>query len=216
MTRPWEHETYTEYHERTFSFRNGRYFRSGNSTFRATYTTCTDNKKLYYRKGQIVKFGCGFNRFWPKNRWEEWFLTEREKLDRRSPNRDTPVYARDQYAIILNRYKWIKQKGRVYIDYGTIVMMLTGKAAGRTRRYYATSPPFHIVAHYPYKRYTKTIGGAKIDTEYDLIKTVKLIDSSFNGEDSIDTFLSCLYYVLNGPNPNDPGIEEIAKLWLTR
>jgi hypothetical protein len=217
MTKPWEHESYTEYHDRQLTFRNGKYFRNhAGRPFRATYTTCPDNKKLYYRKGQVVKFGCGFNHYWPRNNWEEWFLTEKEKLKRRPPNKEIPVYARDEYAVVLNRYKWIKQKSRIYQDYGTIVMMITGTHAGHIRKYYVKSPPFNITAIYPYRRYTKTIGGAKIDTEYDLIKTVRNIDYYLDGERSIDTFLSCLYYILNGPNPNEPDIEIIAKAWLTR
>ena len=213
MTKPWEHKEFTEYHDRLDLVRHGRpFFRGSDRPFRAHYTTVSDNKQLYYRKGQVVKFGCGFRTYWASG-WENWFLTEKEKLKRRPPDRKIPVYARDQYAIILNRYKWIKHKEMVYIDYGTIIMMLTGDRAGHIRRYYAQSPPFQKVSSYPYKGYRKYIGGAKVDTEYNLVKTAKKL---FSRDVSVDTFLTCVYYVLRGPQPDEPEIEEIAKRWLIR
>jgi hypothetical protein len=45
---------------------------------------------------------------------------------------------------------------------------------------------------------------------------MKQINSAYEGEQARDMFLSCVYHLLNGSNSTDPGIEAIAKMWLTR
>jgi len=218
---PWEHYSTTERHEE-INPGCGHYsntYRSAPSLrariYDAHFTTVPDNKQLRWRKGDIIKFDTGFHGFYSHD-WKQWFLKAKDKTKFLPVNKKIPKYARNEYAIILNRYKWIKYKGySIYTDYGVIIMMLTGSKAGRVRRYYASSYPWTMVKEYPYKHCRKHIG-VKLDIDYNLINTMKQINCAYEGEQARDLFLSCVYYIMNGSNSADPAIEAIAKMWLTR
>ena len=46
-------------------------------------------------------------------------------------------YARGQFGVVIDRYRWVKFKWETYIDYGTTIMFLTGKKKGKTKKFYA-------------------------------------------------------------------------------
>jgi hypothetical protein len=63
-----------------------------------------------------------------------------------------PGYARNQYAIVLARYRWTKYKGyQNYRDYGSFIMMLSGDKIGHIRKYYATTP-WGEIGRFPYTK----------------------------------------------------------------
>jgi len=216
--KPWEHYRLVEKHyeqPRPYSHHMMNFRRPDEppSSYIARFETVRDNAALWWRKGDVIQFGSGFMRGYIPS-WKRWFL---ETKDMPPPpiNKKIPIYARDEYAIILNRYRWKKFKWNIFIDYGVILMMLTGSKAGNIRRYYASSYPFDFVKRYPYTGQRKYIG-VKLDTEYNLIHTLKNIKSKFDKEEARDLFLSCIYHVVKGTDPNEPEIEKIANEWLTR
>jgi hypothetical protein len=90
-------------------------------------------------------------------RWPRWFIKSDEEycnyLKKHCPRTNiVPLYAHEQYAIIINRYRWIKEKYKTFYDYGSIIMMLSGKRIGHIRRYYVTTP-WSFVAGHPYKKF---------------------------------------------------------------
>ncbi len=218
--RPWEHYNTTEKHEEInpgcghYSMTYGTSPTLKPIRYAAHFTTIPDNKQLWWRKGDVIQFNSGFYGFY-SNDWKQWFLKTKDKIKFLPVNKRIPKYARNEYAMVLNRYKWIKQKGRIYTDYGVILMMLTGSKAGRVRRYYASSYPWNLVKQYPYEHCRKHIG-VKLDIDYNLINTMKHINCTYKGEQARDLFLSCVYHIINDSDPTDPEIEAIAKMWLTR
>jgi len=144
--KPWQHMTFT----------TRRFGRQRNSMlydeYDATFETLENYNRSFWKPGDVVKFGDGL--LWrAKNKWETWFLNGKDREDflrrNRLINKRIPVYARNQYAIILARYKWIKHKYREFSDYGSFIMMLTGDKAGYMRKYYIVSP-YELVGIYPY------------------------------------------------------------------
>ena len=76
----------------------------------AKFEWVKDSSRLKLRKGDIIKFD-NSSRF--------------------------PSYAKNQYGLILRRYKWTKYKFfGTFVDYGAQVKMLTGKREGHIRRFY--------------------------------------------------------------------------------
>lgn len=68
-----------------------------------------DNNKLKLRKGDIIRI----------------------------PNTDSfPKYARGEFAVILERYRYTKHKYLIYHDYGCVVMFVSGERKGHIRRFY--------------------------------------------------------------------------------
>jgi len=126
--------------------------------FMAQFKLVKERKQSYWKRGDIVLFDTGyhnwgFNHRWP---WKKWFMQKNEYLNALKDdamtvrNRKVPLYARSEYGILLSRYKWIKDKEyKVFSDYGSIVMMLTGPKPGRIRKYYIQTP-FGVVSSYPY------------------------------------------------------------------
>lgn len=98
-----------------------------------------DNQRMKYRKGDIVKFGCGFSKILPGG-WVNWFILKKDEKKFWPRDGITPVYAMNQYGVIAGRYRIVKQKWRMFYDYGTVVMMLTGPKAGKMRHYWMTKP----------------------------------------------------------------------------
>ncbi len=112
----WDTET-----EEWYAY-SGRYGR-----FRCVKESLKDSGRLSLRKGDIVKFGKGHL----KKDFREWFLTGKDKkkyLERYTiPPYNVPKYAMNQYGIVVNRYKITKYKCLTFRDYGSIIMMITGK-----------------------------------------------------------------------------------------
>lgn len=82
--------------------------------YKAEFQIVPDSLKLKYRIGDIIKFNS-------------------------LPG--VPIYAKNNYAIVINRYRWVKHKTeRTYCDYGTEILMLTGNKVGLKRRYFSMSP----------------------------------------------------------------------------
>ncbi len=157
MFKPWEYMTYNVH--RTI-IRNRRYMHD----YEAKFETLPNYNRSYWKPGDVVKFGDGF--LFAHYRWESWFLDEKDKGDfmkrNNLVNKKIPVYARNQYAIILARYKWTKFKGyRVYRDYGSIIMMLTGSKVGHIRKYY-TFCPYDEVGRYPYTKMKYNLNHEKL------------------------------------------------------
>lgn len=178
--KPWEHITYKE---KKFGRRWGR----GRSVieYDAIFETLKSYDKTDWQLGDVVQFGTGYH--WRADAtWQSWFLEENERenfmRERNLINRQIPVYARNQYAILLARYRWIKYKGyATYRDYGSIVMMLTGSKPGHIRKYFVNNP-FRTVGCYPYTNY---------DLEHETL---------FHGveiEDDVTVFLENLVRKLN-------------------
>ena len=124
-------------------------------TYEATFEIIHDQGRCYWKTGDIVQFDSGYHRSWKyEQRWQSWFMEKDKYLQFLKENcarrTQVPMYAAHQFGIILNRYKWVKHKMlKKYSDYGSIVVMLTGKRAGHIRKYYTTSP-WTWVGSYPY------------------------------------------------------------------
>jgi len=44
-------------------------------------------------------------------------------------------YARGQFGVIVERYRWVKFKYQIYTDYGATIMFLTGKKKGKLKKF---------------------------------------------------------------------------------
>lgn len=76
---------------------------------RVEYQEVKDNPRLKLRKGDLIRI----------------------------PNTDNfPKYARGEFAVVLSRYRYIKHKYKNYIDYGAVVMFVSGQRKGYSRRFY--------------------------------------------------------------------------------
>jgi hypothetical protein len=109
-----------------------------------------------HKRGDIFKFGSGFNEI-KFTDWKEWFLKSRKdkmKFWPKIPN--IPKYARNQYAILMCRYKITRVKYRTFTDYGSHLMFITGPQAGHLRRYYQ-SIPAKPCGHFPYFHTNKVV-----------------------------------------------------------
>lgn len=141
--KPWEHDKpYSDEYE-------GLNYRSSERTIhKRVYYTVEDSARLYLRKGDIIKFGSGYYEY--LSGWSEWFLVNREDKKKFWTRDATPLYAQNQYAIVVNRYVWKKFKGfTTYSDYGVIIMMITGPQIGHIRKFY-TNRPFRTKSFYPH------------------------------------------------------------------
>jgi len=148
MIKPWEHgEPYSDEYE-GFNLTSRQ-----RTIYKRVYHTVEDSPRLSLRKGDIVKFGSGYYEY--LKGWPEWFLKSREDKKKFWPRDETPFYAQNQYAIVVNRYVWKKfKRWGTYSDYGVIIMMITGPAIGHIRKYY-TNKPFKIKSLYPHNEKIK-------------------------------------------------------------
>lgn len=144
MIKPWEHKSYSDI------YMGHCWGRKSTKPHKRTYETVKDSARLYLRKGDIVRFGSGYYEHFLTG-WPEWFLVGREDKKKYWQRDATPFYAQNQYAIVVNRYKWIKHKYLKFTDYGVIIMMITGPQIGRIRKFY-TNKPFKIKSCYPYNK----------------------------------------------------------------
>lgn len=179
--KPWEYHTY----------KTSRMSEATYGTFKVdlTFETLKSYDRSIWKLGDVVKFGNGFKSWSLVNEWQSWFLKEKALAEWMEKNahrdRRIPKYARNNYAIIIGRYRWIKDKifGK-YIDYGSYIMMLTGYASGRIRKYYGTSP-FDTIGHFPYKTMKYNLNRQKL---FDGVST----------NSTVETFLECLTEKFHG------------------
>jgi hypothetical protein len=102
-----------------------------------------------WRKGDIVKFRNHLVPPLARKHWSGWFVKPRDKKRFWVRNPKVPKYASNHLAIIIGRYRRIKLKYKTFIDYGVILMMLTGPKAGHIRRWWGSGFDFEIKCHYP-------------------------------------------------------------------
>jgi len=173
MIIPWEKSEQAGFYTSTW----GRYGHQ-KRTFSRTVEHLDDSSKQYWRKGDIVKFNNGRMPQTPSDiSWKDWFMTEKDWLNTLPWHGQTPRYAAEQYAVIAGRYRVIKNKHITYIDYGVVIMMLTGPKKGHVRRYWQTRP-FQMISKFPH------INPPRV--------SIELIDSFMEHQ-----FLKCLYKKLN-------------------
>ena len=141
---PWEHEQFNSYYEPC-----GKFGRFRGSSHRTRYETVPDSKRLGARKGDIIRFGSGYHK---QNfgDWRDWFPNSRvdkKKFWTRNPS--IAKYADHQFAVVANRYRWIKYKSQTFMDYGAIIMMVTGKKPCHSRKYYINKP-YRKISAFPH------------------------------------------------------------------
>lgn len=108
------------------------------------------------KRGDIYKFRSGYNEV-VFNDWKEWFLKSRkDKIKFWSKIPEIPKYARNQYAILMCRYRITRRKYRTFKDYGSHMMFITGPQAGKLRRYYLRIPA-KPCGHFPYFHLNKGV-----------------------------------------------------------
>ena len=102
-----------------------------------------------WKRGDIIKFGNGY---FGSYDYKDWFLNDEDKALRLSRDNRIPFYAMNEYAVLMTRYRVVKNKhGSIFKDYGSHIMMLTGSKIGKMRRYYSCNP-FTLVDNFPYKQ----------------------------------------------------------------
>lgn len=144
---PWESAPATE-RKIGFTHRMGR----GSYPYSCTKMYLKDSEFFNFRKGDIVKFeNC---RIKPRyESWQKWFMTKDDYIKTWKKKPNVPYYSSKQLAVIIARYKLIKQKSvfnRIFKDYGCVVMMLTGEKKGHIR-HYVMKYPFHKMLEFPTK-----------------------------------------------------------------
>ena len=157
--QPWG-ETRSEVHK-GYSYRDRFGFWGKDPierSFTAQFKLVRDNKNSYWKRADIIRFNSGYHdwQFRQENAWKEWFMKKKDYLEsihnhpRSYFHGKVPMYARLEFGMIISRYKWIKIKDfKIYQDYGSIILMLSGSKAGHMRKYYVKTP-YQLVSNYPY------------------------------------------------------------------
>lgn len=184
---PWEPYEYEDiYLSYSYRFKSRRR-REGriSAEFSRKFQQLPDNKLLQYRKGDIIQFENGHYSYGKD--WKDWFLSEKDYIKhlKNLPvghrNKKVPLYAANQYAVVIGRYRIIKNKYAIYYDYGTVVMMLTGDI-GRVRKYYVCTP-FRIISKFPHK---------KVIDELKLLSNI-ILSCNKDSDECRNLFVSTLY-----------------------
>lgn len=144
----WEHEQFNSYYESSSGRGWQRYHNV--SSHRTRYETVEDSERLASRKGDIIKFGSGYYERGFGD-WRDWFLNREQKKLFWQRIENIPKYAIYQFAVVANRYKWIKYKCVTWQDYGVILMFVTGNKPCRIRKYYV-GRPYERVSYFPHIR----------------------------------------------------------------
>lgn len=84
-------------------------FRGSTYEYQKEYQKVKDSSRLRLRKGDVVQ------------------------VSQSCPSE----YARGQFGVVIDRYRWVKFKHEIYTDYGATIMFLTGKKKGKMKRFYA-------------------------------------------------------------------------------
>jgi hypothetical protein len=109
-----------------------------------------------HKKGDIYKFGSGFHEV-DFGDWKDWFLKSRkDKMKFWRKIIKIPKYARNQYAILMCRYKITRVKYRTFTDYGSHLMFISGSKPGHLRRYYQGVPAVNC-GQFPYFHKNKVV-----------------------------------------------------------
>lgn len=188
---PWEYQKY--YDSQPYKARgwNGETFTRGICETKFEYLN--DNQIMVFRKGDIVQFNDGLIKKSYSN-WKSWFLTEEDLIKSYPKHPNTPYYVRNQYGLVIGRFRKIKFKYRIVYDYGVVIMMLSGDRIGYYRRYWSQHFPFKVVAPFGckkeiYKNFTRKINS-------NILKVLrKTYDNTNEGRDLL---VSKLYYMFNG------------------
>jgi len=159
--KPWEHMIYST-HRHVTRRRRGHSF---SHSYEAVFETLKNYNRSQWKLGDVVKFGKGYH-VRKVDGWQTWFLNKmdyHEHLKRnRCYDRTIPAYARNNYAIVLARYKWTKYKDCcIFRDYGTFIMMLTGSKVGHIRKYYIKCP-YQYIGRYPYTKMRYNLNREKL------------------------------------------------------
>lgn len=196
MVMPWEPYEFTETRfysnrRRINTYRINTY---NPGTYERTVKHLSDRKVYNLRKGDLIKFNNGRCSWDLEDRWEDWFLSEVDYLkyikNLNIRDKTLPLYAINQYGIIVGRYVIKKYKEAIiYRDYGSYIMMLTGIKKGYIRKYY-TKYPFNIVSVFPYKKIHKTLN---------LFKDI-ITNHTQDSEECRNNFVSILHKKINQEN----------------
>lgn len=153
---PWEpYKSISKY--RTFS----GYYNMKEFTCLRTYEHIPDSESQVWRKGDVVRFENGITWGFNQDIWQEWFLTDENYINflKNSEVREKklPLYAARHYAIIIGKYRIVKKKlyGN-FMDYGAIILMLTGSRIGHHRKYFVYFP-VRKVSNYPHIKVPKEL-----------------------------------------------------------
>ena len=113
-----------------------------------------ENTKL--KRGDIVKFNSMYYET-PFDDWKDWFLkSKKEKEQYWTKRTDIPIYAHNQYAILLCRYRITKfKKVKIFKDYTSHFMFITGPKIGKIKVY--NTAPHTLIASFPYIRKSKRL-----------------------------------------------------------
>lgn len=136
MIRPWETEIK---HYTIFDHRRGL-------KYECIKEPISDEQTLW-KRGDILKFdSC----YYDSDDYKDWFLNENDKIKYLKRKVTIPMYAADQYAIMMCRYRVTKIKYyATYKDYGSHIMFISGAKTGKLKKCYQTTP-FTRVARFPY------------------------------------------------------------------
>lgn len=89
----------------------GHSYRGDSYKYQKEYQVVKDSQRLNLRKGDVVQVS-------------KWCRSK---------------YARNQFGVIVGRYRWVKWKGgEPYRDYGAVVLFITGKRKGKEKKFYTS------------------------------------------------------------------------------
>jgi hypothetical protein len=179
--------------------------------YKRTWTTVRDNEKLHVRKGDLFKIRSGI--ITQPHDWREWFLTKKEYEKCITYDNRISSYCRDQWAIVLNRYRIIKSKyARKYYDYGTIALILTGSKPGTIKKFFISVPwlsylsfeNISLLANYGNNCDLNILSNSMVEPmeiinknvyykSFNLTKFIKENNISRYNEESVNIFLEKIY-----------------------
>lgn len=156
-----------------------------------------EDARTIWKRGDIIKFGHGY---FNSHDYKDWFLSNEDKVKYMERDKRIPRYACNQYAIVMTRYRVVKNKyGSIFRDYGSHIMMLTGSRIGKMRRYYVANP-FERVDRFPYRQYPND-EVTNILTYLNVIDEVNALYSEYgNGPVSRTLFVTSLQDKLSEVN----------------
>jgi len=184
IIRPWELEPeHYQYEYRSF----GRVVR-GQGMYIQGLAHCIrepiSDINTTHKRGDIFKFGSGYNEV-KFTDWKEWFLKTRKdkmKFWRKIPK--IPKYARNQYAILMCRYRITRRKYKTFKDYGSHMMFISGSKPGKLRRYYQGCPA-NPCGHFPYFHINK--GVTKLFLKLEILDLAKDLHQKYGDTEKART-----------------------------
>jgi hypothetical protein len=155
IIQPWKIEPeHYQYEYRTFNNYRGR--KLGMQGLAYCTREPVSDINTTHKRGDIYKFGSGYNEF-KFDDWKDWFLKSRkDKMKFWSKIPGIPKYARNQYAILMCRYKITREKYNTFTDYGSHIMFISGSKPGHLRRYFLGCPATQC-GHFPYFHINKGV-----------------------------------------------------------